>query len=178
MTDSQTAKDDSDSSVELLRAQALIEVEYQQRQASTATFVRAIRLDFFYAISDLHRSNPELKMWREWFDEALNTPQNTQALVNQVATLESDAPVVNVRYRRRVLNSRFHPATESEPAFFVATLSNEDAPSQASMLIVRNAPDGLFFETHIVDGLAPTGTYTPETLKQFLSLATQRLLKI
>ncbi|MBV4463586.1 protein kinase [Pseudomonas sp. SWRI79] len=178
MSDGQITKEDSDRSIELLRAQTLIEVEYQQRQASTATFVRAIRSDFFNAISTLHKSNPELQMWREWLDEALNTPQTTGALVNQVATHESDAPVINVRYRRRVLNSSFHPATESVPAFFRATMYNEDSPSQTSMLIVRNAPDGLFFEMQMVDGIAPTGTYTPETLQIFLSLTTQRLLKV
>ncbi|TRO17193.1 hypothetical protein EQ836_01850 [Ectopseudomonas mendocina] len=165
---------DSDMSIELLRAEALIEVEYQQRRASTATFVRAIHSDLLNAIRNLHSSNPELQMWREWFDEAQRTPQTTEALVQQVAELESDAPIVNVRFRRRALITRFYPATASVPAYFRASFGSEDDSAHASTLTVRNATEGLCFETVGVKELAPTGMYTSEKLQLFLALATKQ----
>ncbi|MFJ2684600.1 protein kinase [Pseudomonas sp. NPDC087342] len=164
------------NTVELLRAEALIEVEYQQRRASTAAFVRALHTDLHQAISELHLSNPELQLWREWLGEAQRTHQTADALVVQVAEHESDASVVNVLFRRRFLITRFHPATEASPAIFRASLSNEGSPAQTPMLCATSSRQGTTFEIQNLEDLAAEGIYTPLVLKRFLELATRKVL--
>ena len=76
--------------IKLQRAEALIEVEFQQRRASTATFIQAVHADLHRAIARLHQGSPEIKVWKQWFDEAKRTPQTADALVRQVAENESE----------------------------------------------------------------------------------------
>ena len=49
----QPSSDESDTMIALLRAQSVIEVEYEQRRAATAAFVRALHRDLHQSVADL-----------------------------------------------------------------------------------------------------------------------------
>ena len=166
----------NDASAEMLRAEALIEIEYEQRRAATATFVRAVHKDLLQAIAALRSANADLQMWREWEYESRRTPQKVEALVQQVAEHESDAPVVNVRSRRRSFTTRFYPATEKAPASFRASLRSEDDPDQVSTLDVTNDMSGLRYDVKYPGAVTMSGPYDSLTLKEFLETATRHAL--
>jgi serine/threonine protein kinase len=171
------SSNDSEPMIALLRAQSIIEVDYAQRRAAAASFVRALHHDLRQAIAGLVASSPEFLLWGDWQREATRTPQTTDALVEQVAVHESDAPIVNSRFRRIYLNTRFYPPAGDSTGRFIATIGSELESTRQSVLIVSNHADGLRFETQIDGASAGSGRYTPSFLRKFLIAATQRALK-
>ena len=168
---------ESEAMVALLRAQSVIEVEYEQRRAATALFVRALHRDLHQALADLAASSPEFLLWADWHREATRTPQTADALVEQVADHESDAPVVNCRFRRIYLNTRFYPPVGESRMRFTAKIGSELESTRPSLLAVANHTDGVRYEQQIDGASASSGRYGPSRLKEFLIKATQHVLQ-
>ncbi|MDO9711279.1 protein kinase domain-containing protein [Paracraurococcus lichenis] len=166
------------AAVEMLQAQARIEVEHQQRQASTATFVRATHADLKSAISNLSTANPELLMWREWMHEITRTSQVTEELVRQVADQGSDAPALVVRFRRCMFHARYYPTDGKNPVNLTLFLHSEDDAAAASSLSVYNEPHGLRFEKNLRGEVLEAGQYTPGVQDIFLIEATKVVMKM
>lgn len=162
--------------IKLLRAQSVIEVEYEQRRAATASFVRALYRDLHDAIAELAASAPEFLMWSDWQQEARKTPQTAEALVEQVAVRESDAPVVNSRFRRIAFTTRFWPSAGDKPLQFAVHIGHEFVGEQRCSFTVSNRSDGLKCE-QILDGESITSLYAPALLREFLIKATRQVLQ-
>ena len=173
----QPSSNESEAMIALLRAQSVIEVEYGQRRAATAAFVRALHHDLHQSIADLVAFGPEFLLWSDWHREATRTPQTADALVEQVAVHESDAPVVNSRFRRIYLNTRFHPPAVGSPVRFTVQIGSEVESARTTSLTVANHRDGVWCEQQIGGGSAGSDRYTPSLLKQFLIKATQYVLQ-
>lgn len=167
---------DETMTIEMLRAEALIEVEFQQRRASTVTFVRAVYSDLRSSIAHLHEGSPEVQVWKQWFDEAQRTNQTMETLEQQVAELESDASVVNVSFRRYSLNTRFYPASVAAPATFRASFAAATDQSIGSHLTVSNSSTGTTFTSVIIGEPANSGIYAGEVLENFLRQASHKLM--
>lgn len=169
---------EGEATIALLRAQSVIEVEYEQRRAATAAFVRALHRDLHEAIADLATSNPEFLLWSDWHREATRASQTANALVEQVAVHESDAPVVNSRFRRIYLNTRFHPPTVGSPVLFTVRIGSELERARTSSLTVKNHDDGVWCEQQIGgEESVSSRRYTPSLLKEFLIGATEYVLQ-
>lgn len=169
---------EGEATIALLRAQSVIEVEYEQRRAATATFVRALHRDLHEAIADLAASSPEFLLWSDWHREATRTPQTGDALVEQVAVHESDAPVVNSRFRRIYLTTRFHPPTVGSPVQFTVRIGSELERTRTSSLAAKNREDGVWCEQQVgEEEPVSSRSYTPSLLKEFLIKATQYVLQ-
>lgn len=162
--------------VEMLRVEALMEIEFQQRRASAATFVRAIYTDFHTALTVLHQENSEVQLWRQWLEAAQRTPQKMEALELQVAENESDAPVLNVRFRGFALNTRFHPAFDENPAYFDAWFGRERGHGASCSFRATNSQAGVTFESKLHSGQSESGPYTDTTLERFLRQSTDVLI--
>lgn len=163
--------------IDLERAQSLIEVEYEQRRAAAAAFVRALHRDLHQSIRDLATSRPEILFWADWLQEATRTPQTADALVEQVAVHESDAPVVNSRFRRMYLHTRFYPPAPGSLLRFVANVGSEiQLTGGRSSLIVTSRDDGLSVEQQVGGAPMSSSLYTPNVLREFLINATQSVL--
>lgn len=173
----QASSNESEAMIALLRAQSVIVVEYEQRRAATAAFVRALHRDLHESVADLVASSPEFLLWSDWHREATRTPQTADALVQQVAVRESDAPVVNSRFRRIYLNTRFYPPAVGSPVRFTVRIGSELESTRTSSLAVANHKDGVWCEQEIGGGSASSGRYTPSLLKEFLIKATQYVLQ-
>jgi len=164
------------SSIDLLRAAAVVEVEHAQRRAATAAFVRAIHDDLHNAIRLLHASSPEFQMWGEWMKDALRTHQTADALIRQVAEQMSDAPVVNSRFRGRHLVTRFYPASLDSPAKFSATVGVDSLSSL--IMRVENQPGGMRYEVVNISSLPASGPYSSEVLLRFLETASLQVFGV
>lgn len=161
--------------IEMLSAEAKLDIEYQQRKSLTESFVRCLYVDFRNALSKLYNSMPRSEIVREWINEAERCPQNEAALVEQVAVLESDAPVVNVMFKRIWLISRFHPVLPSQPANFSLSLTNRNI-GIGSTLTVFADPTGLSASWRYPgDDGDSTGPYNSDLLNEFL---TQTISKV
>jgi hypothetical protein len=133
--------------------------------------------DLHQSIADLVASCPEVLLWSDWHRQATRTPQTADALVEQVAVRESDAPVVNCRFRRIYLNTRFHPAAIGSPVRFTVRIGSELESARTSSLIVANHKDGMWCEQQVGGGSASSDRYTPSLVKEFLIKATQYVLQ-
>lgn len=134
-------KDDELNSA-MLRIEALRDIEYQQRVAFAAQFVRAIHADFLLAVDKLHNDLPQSTLFREWFIQTQRRGQSQQALVNQVAELESDAPVSIVFFQKTLLNTRFFPANGTTDIRFTALVEDQTGRvSSSELTIVGNSND-------------------------------------
>ncbi len=167
------ASNESEAIIALLRAQSVIEIEYEQRRAATAAFVRALHHDLHQSIADLATSSPEFLLWSDWHREAKRTRQTADAPVEQVAVQESDAPVVNSRFRRIYLTTRFHPSAVESPLRFTAQVGSDFERAGESSLTVVNRIDGMWCEQQLRGGAANSDRYLPSLLKDFLVKATQ-----
>ena len=171
-----TTAEGEGAAAELLRAEALIEGEHAQRVASSTAFIRAIYSDLIKAIEDLRGVNPDLRMWQEWEVEARRSPQKADALVQQVAVHESDAPVVIVRFRRYMFVTRFYPPVAGKPTWFFARFTSEDDTSKHTEMIVENDRTGIKFRVETAEGVIGSGDYTSSTMRGFLEEATRRVM--
>lgn len=170
------SSNESGEIIKLLRAQSVIEVEYEQRRAATASFVRALHRDLHDAIAELAASAPEFLMWSDWQREARRTPQTSEALVEQVAVQESDAPVVNSRFRRTAFTTRFWPSAGDTPLRFTVHIGHEFIREQRCSFTVSHRNDGLTCE-QILDGKSIISLYEPALLREFLIKATRQVLQ-
>ncbi|MCB1498963.1 MAG: protein kinase [Bauldia sp.] len=177
LSQKQPSSRDGEAMIALLRAQSVMEVEFEQRRAATAAFVRALHGDLHQSIADLATTDPKLLLWLDWHQHANRTPQSADALVEQVAVHESDAPIVNSRFRRIHLNTRFHPPTAGSSVRFVAHIGSEIENTQASSFTVAYREDGVWFERQIGGRSATSGRYTPTLLREFLIEATRHILQ-
>lgn len=162
--------------VEILRAESKIDVDHQQQRALTATFVRAIHSDLHAAIDRLHLENPDVEIWKSWYDEATRTPQTAASLVEQVADSMSDAPVVNARSKGYALTTRFYPVKVSDPASFKATVTNENFVQGFSELTLVNGSIRIVVEVFKAGNQSQVSSYSADTILEFLKQATISVL--
>ncbi len=154
--------------IEMLSAEAKLDIEYQQRKSFTESFVRCLYVDFRNALSKLYASMPKSEMVREWINKAEGEPQNEAALVDQVAVQESDAPVIYVMFKRIRLTSRFYPVLPSQHASFSLSLTNGNI-GIGSTLTVFADPTGLRASwRHPGDVRDSKGPYNSDLLNEFL----------
>ncbi len=166
---------DNDLTAAMLRKEAQREIEYQQRRAFAAQFVSAIHADFLTAINALHSRLPESTLFREWFNTTHRLGQPRQALVDQVAVLESDAPVSNVRFQKTSLITRFFPADAKTPIYFIAQVEDENDRVPASKLTVLGYPEGVRVKILYSDGNIVDEPYQSSVLVDFFARAATML---
>lgn len=171
------SSEESEATIELLKEQALIEVEYEQRRSASAAFVRALYDDLHESIAELATSNPEVLLWSDWHREALRTSQTADALAEQVAVHESDAPVVNSRFRRIYLNTRFYPPALGSPMKFAARIGSEFETARVTSFDVSNHKEGVLCEQKIGGAAAGPVLYSRRLLKDFLIKSTEYVLQ-
>jgi serine/threonine protein kinase len=167
-------KDDESNSV-MLRNEARREIEYQQRRAFAAHFVCAIHADFLRAINALHSGLPESSLFREWLNETQKRGQSQQALVNQVAEHESDAPVSNVFFQKTLLNTRFFPANGTTPIRFVARVEDQTGRVASPELTVFGNSEDMRADSRYSDGYTANELYRGDLIFEFLRSAAREL---
>ncbi|SEJ57215.1 Serine/threonine protein kinase [Azotobacter beijerinckii] len=159
----------------MLRKEAQREIEYQQRRAFAAQFVFAIHADFLQAIDRLHNDLPQSALFREWFNETQKCGQSQQALVNQVAEHESDAPVSNVFFQKTLLNTRFFPGSGTTPIRFVARIEDLTCRAAASELTIFGNAEGTRADSRYSDGDTVSEPYQSNLVIEFLRKAAMQL---
>ncbi|MEN5149712.1 protein kinase domain-containing protein [Pseudomonas orientalis] len=159
----------------MLRKEARREIEYQQRRAFAAQFVCAIHADFLRGIEELHNGLPTSALFREWFDATQRSGQSQEALVNQVAEHESDAPVSNVFFQKTVLNTRFFPANGINAVRFVARIEDQTGRVPPSELIIYGGADGTTADFYLSDGTRASELYDSALMVTFLMNAAVQL---
>lgn len=159
----------------MLRKEARREIEYQQRRAFAAQFVCAIHADFLQGIDELHNGLPTSALFREWFDATQRSGQSQEALVNQVAEHESDAPVSNVFFQKTVLNTRFFPANGINAVRFVARIEDQTGRVPPSELIIYGGADGTTADFYLSDGTRASEPYDSALMVTFLMNAAVQL---
>jgi hypothetical protein len=127
----------------MLRAEAAREIEYQQRRAFSTQFVRSAYADFARALLALHGRYPDSALVSAWRSEYERRAQSEDALVNQVSELESDAPLVNVFYRKAVFVSRFYPMDVHGPIRLTLSLTDQTGRVPESVFTLWGETDGL-----------------------------------
>jgi hypothetical protein len=170
---SATATESQADMAELLHAQELIEVRHAQRRASGAIFIRATHADLLSALERLRSRNTAVRIWQEWYKEAVRTPQTADALVQQTAEQESDATAVVCRFRGLSLVARYLPAGEGNTARLMVQLASEQRREIVSTLWVVNAPSGLTSKSQLFGSEQRSGQYAPDQLEAFLLEATR-----
>ena len=159
---------DDELTSEMLRKEALREIEYQQRRAFAEQFVRAVHADFLIAIHSLHQTWPESSLFREWSVKTQTLGQSEQALVEQVAEHESDAPVSNVFFRKTLLNTRFFPAYADNPIRFVARVEDLNRTTVASELTISGYSEGIRADLRIPGSDSTSLPYESALMIDFL----------
>ncbi|WP_348249264.1 protein kinase [Leptolyngbya sp. GB1-A1] len=166
---------DNELNAAMLRKEAQRDIEYQQRQAFAAQFVCAIHADFLQAIDGLHNALPQSALFREWLNETQIRGQSQQALINQVAEHESDAPVSNVFFQKTLLNTRFFPANANTPIRFVARVEDQTARVASSELTVLGNSDETRADFRYSDGQNSSEPYRSDLIFEFLMKAARQL---
>ncbi|WP_145132001.1 MULTISPECIES: hypothetical protein [unclassified Pseudomonas] len=159
----------------MLRKEALREIEYQQRRAFAAQFVCAIYADFVLGIDKLHSSLPQSALFREWFNETHSRGQTQQALVEQVAERESDAPVSNVFFHKTLLRTRFFPAVGTTPIRFVASVEDQTNRVASSELVIYGSSEGARADVRYSDGQTASESHRSSLIFEFLGKAAMLL---
>jgi hypothetical protein len=114
-------------------------------------------------------------LFREWSVETTLRGQSQQALVQQVADQESDAPVSNVFYRKTLLNTRFWPANGSAAVKFVARTEDLAGQVLPSVLTISGTSAGLQAEYSYANGSNGSAAYQEGMMAEFLREAARRL---
>ena len=172
-----SSMDDAELNEQMLRAEALREIAYQQRQAFATRFVSALYADFLQSLEALHSAFPRSAQFKQWLDESQRRGQiqTMQALVAQVADQESDAPVSNVVFRKTLLFTRFYPTDGTTPIRFVARVEDQTGQVPPSELTVLGASEGISANHRYSDGLSGNAPYTASAISEFLKEAARRL---
>lgn len=157
--------------IDLLRAEAQIEIEFEQRKAQTAQFVTGMYNDFHTAIKNMYNAVPKSGIFSSWIDEAKRTPQNENSLVEQVAIQESDAPLLNVFYRRIELISRFHPALPSQPAKLTISVTDRNVGIGSAFTVFADSRGLLAEWNHPGYESKKSEPYETNTIRSFLEEA-------
>lgn len=169
------ALNDDESNAAMLRKEAQREIDYQQRRAFAAQFVCAIHADFLLAVDRLHNGLPQSGLFREWFNETERCGQSQEALVNQVAERESDAPVSNVFLQKTLLNTRFFPASGATPIRFVARIEDLNHQVAPSELTIFGYSESTRTKSHYSDGETTSEPYQSNLIFEFLRKAAMQL---
>lgn len=159
----------------MLRAEALREIAYQQRRSFASQFVRAIHADFLRSIEALCDRTPQSALFNAWLIEYQRAGQKEPALVAQVADHESDAPLVNVFYRKTILNTRFFPANAAEPIRFVVQVVDQTNQVPTSILTISGTDGGARVDCCLANGPGVIGSYQGNTMIDFLMEAARRI---
>jgi serine/threonine protein kinase len=160
---------------DILRKEAQRDVEYQQRRAFSAKFVCAIHADFLRAIDGLHNLLPQSALFREWLHETRRRGQSQEALVNQVAERESDAPVSNVFFQKTILITRFFPADAKAPIRFTVRVVDQTERVAASELTVLGNSGETRADILYSDGQTYCEPYRSGCIMEFLLKAARHL---
>lgn len=166
---------DNELNASILRKEAQRDIEYQQRRAFAAKFVCAIHADFLRAIDGLYNVLPKSALFREWLNETRSCGQSQEALVDQVAERESDAPVSNVFYQKTLLNTRFFPADAKAPIRFVARVIDQTDRVAESELVVLGNSGETRAELRYSDGQTFYEPYRSDVIMEFLLKAARQL---
>lgn len=159
---------DAEMTSAILRKEAKREIEYQQRRAFAAQFVRTLHTDFLLAIDAIHNRVPQSVLFHEWLSETRKRGQSQTALVDQVAHRESDAHVSNVFFQKSLLNTRFFPNDSTTPIRFQARIEDQTGQVASSCLTVYGKPEGMLAEIQYSDGNKSTSPYQSSLLAEFL----------
>ena len=165
------------SALELLKAEAQVELEHQERFAYDERFVRLISADLAEALRNLADRVPDSAMLRAWQTESARSPQTADALVQQVAEHQSDAAVVNVRFRGLWLNTRFHARTDQYPARFAARLYWDRDPNGGASFWVHGHASGLITLAAFHGEEAERRVYEQGCVEAFLFSASVRMFR-
>jgi len=166
---------DNELNADMLRKEAQRDIEYLQRRAFAAQFVCAIHADFLRAISGLHNALPQSALFHEWVNETQIRGQSQQALINQVAEHESDAPVSNVFVKKTLLNTRFFPADANTPIRFVARVEDQTGRVASSELTVLGNSEETLADFRYSDGQNSSEPYRSDLIFEFLMKAARQL---
>lgn len=162
---------------QILRAEADIEIAFQQRRAATSTFVRAVNSDFHGAIEALHTDNPSVQIWTQWNNDLKHFEQFVGDIASQVADQESDAPALVSRFRQRILHGRFFPPKAEGSCYFILALESEADSQNRSSLTIWNRPTGVSYDLHYTLGQSESGKYSASLIRSFLQTATSQSMR-
>ena len=146
------------------------EIEFDQRRAIARPFVTTITADFSSALIALAEGTPDSLTFQAWLAEWQRTGDRTASLVAQVAERESDAPVLNVHRRQKMLFTRFYPDSQGGLRFFAA-FGPMHAEHRSPRLTVRALDGGMIMTVEGLTTDAEVSQYTSSTLVAFLARA-------
>ena len=147
------------------------EIEYAQRQAIARPFVLRLTEDLERALTLLRDSNPNSLVLQAWLDEWNRIPNRSGSLAEQVVDHESDAPVMNVHRRQRLLFTRFYPEGMNGRLRFFASFGRTHEQHLSPRLTVEALEDGLLATVEGLSDIPEKAPYTASTLSEFLSRA-------
>ncbi len=146
------------------------EIEFDQRRAIARPFVTTITADFGNALVALAEGTPASLTFQAWLEQWQGTGDRTASLVAQVAEQESDAPVLNVHRRQKMLFTRFYPDSQGGLRFFAA-FGRMHEENRSPRLTVRALDGGMIVTVEGLATDAEVSQYTSSTLVDFLARA-------
>lgn len=146
------------------------EIEYDQRRAIARPFVVTLTEDFGQALLALATGTPESLTFKAWLTAWQQFTGRTEMMIEQVVEHESDAPVLNVHRRQKMLYSRFYPESQGGLRFFAAFGPMHEYNS-SPRLTVRALDGGMIATVEGLSAGAEEGQYTNSTLVDFLARA-------
>lgn len=147
------------------------EIEYAQRQAVARPFVLRIVDDLERALVLLQEGSPDSLTLAAWLAEWRRITTRREQLLEQVVEHESDAPVMNLHRRQRMLNTRFFPEGMNGPLRFVASYGMLNEQHLSPQLTVEALDSGLVAVIERLTEDMQRLPYTAEALRDFLAKA-------
>ncbi len=166
---------DDQKTTEMMLKEAQRDIEYRQRQAFAAQFVRSIHADFRREVDALHERAPQLNLFREWSAGTRGYTEFPEALVEQVAILESDATFGNVSFQKTVLSTRFYPASRTSTIRLVVTVHDKTGVLADSHLTILGDSVGMRAEICYANAATAAAPYDSKLISRFLFEAASQL---
>ena len=163
-------------SADLLRAEAKIELDYQQRKKYAENFVQTMYRDFYAALSELKSAVPDSSFFSKWSQDAANQTLTLQDFVDMVANQESGACLFQSRPPPISLVASFKPATRSQAILMTINLRNEQSDSFAQFYVFGEK-SGLHVQRYESGDEAQSDfAYRQGAISDFLASALQKIL--